>query len=100
MKSRPQENVPTRTLSTRVPATLADRVEAAAAAAQLSTSEFISRKLESRQTAMHPVLAILSQVIVIRAQVGSLPDPNLNWLEDLRELISELCILVRAELDR
>lgn len=49
---------------------------------------------------MRPALAILSQVIAIRAQVGSLPDPNLKWLEDLRGLISELCILVRAELDR
>lgn len=100
MKSLLEEKALTRTLSTRVPASFADRIEAEAAAAGLSRSEYISRKLTNRQAPMHPVIAVLAQLMTIRARLCSAPQPDQPTLAELHQLIPALCALARAELER
>lgn len=90
----------TRTLSTRVSAVLADRFKAEAAAACLSRSEYFSRKLTNRQTPMYPRLAVLAQLMTVRARLCSAPQPDQQTLAELHRVISALCPLARAELDR
>lgn len=90
----------TRTLSTRVAASIADRVEAEAAAAGLSRSEYFAGKLANRQPPMTPALAIVGQLIIIRARLGSSPQPDQQTLAELRRVIPALCALARVELRR
>lgn len=69
-----------KTLATRVPSTFAVQVEAAAAAAGLTTSEYIERVLRARPVACHPAMAALARVMQIAAIVErtSECDPTLR----------------------
>lgn len=69
-----------KTLATRVPSAFAAQLEAAAAAAGLTTSEYIARVLRARPVASHPAMAALARVMQIAAIVErtSECDPTLR----------------------
>lgn len=87
-----------KTLSTRLPPTFAAHVEGAAAAAGLTTSEYIARALRGRSVASYPVLAALAGVMQIVATVERASDCDPALREALGKHVATLSAAARTEL--
>lgn len=86
-----------RTIAARVPEAFAAEVEARAAAAGLTTSDYIARVLRGRQTESYPVLVALAAVLQIASIVERTGDCDPKMLDALRGHIAVLVSSVRAE---
>ena len=79
-----------KTLATRLPSAFAVEVEAAAAAAGLTTSEYIERVLRARPVAFYPALAALAAVLQIAAIVRRVSDCDPALREELDAHVATL----------
>lgn len=86
-----------KTLATRVPSAFAAQVEAAAAAAGLTTSEYIERVLRCRSVPSYPVLAALAGVIRIAATIARASDFDSALREELGAHVATLSAAARNE---
>jgi hypothetical protein len=86
-----------RTLSVRLPAIFADRVEAEARARALTTSEYIARALQGRSMPAYPAIAALAEVIALthHAREQRLAADALTVLD---RLVAQLCAAVQHEI--
>ncbi|WOK35463.1 hypothetical protein [Sphingomonas sp. C3-2] len=84
----------------RIPERLLRKIEARAAAAQMSRSAYILARLAGDEPEVSPALAALAQLIAIHATVQRSAAVNPEHMRTLTELVDRLSRLVHREFAR